>query len=361
MIVQVGPYPEPIGGVSIYIKRMKLYMDSLDHANEVWDLSKIRKDIKGVTNVRLRYIPFKYLFRKDINVIHYNIPNISYKIYIGFFNSLFFKKRKKIVTIHGESKDLFAHKFLLGHKWILINKYSLMAKSLNSFDVIICVKIGDKEYLKAKGITKPIYEVPAFIFPFDDGLTTIPQYILEFINSKKFVISANASIIQFYDNEDLYGIDMCINLIEKLNTNRKDVGMVFCVPSINNTMYFNKLQNLITDKKIKHNFLFVNEKIELYPIIKKSQLFLRPTNTDGDALSIREALLYKIPTIASDVCVRPEGTVLFKTRDINDLYNKTVDVMDNYEKAKEGLKNIKSFDNALKLLKIYEECLENND
>lgn len=352
MIVQVGPYPEPIGGVSIYIKRMKQYLDSLNIANEVWDLSNINKDIKGVTNIRFRYVPFKYLFRKDIKLIHYNIPNISYKIYIGFFNRLLFRRRKKVLTIHGESKDLFTHKSLP------LNNDFMMAKSLNSFDRIICVKSGDKEYLRTKGISKPIYELPAFILPFDDEKTSIPQYILDFINSKKFIISANASLIQFYNNQDLYGIDMCIELIEKLNASRENVGLVFCIPNINNNKYFNKLKNIIKDKKIQKNFLFVNEKMELYPIIKKSHLFLRPTNTDGDAVSIREVLFYKIPTIASDVCVRPKGTILFKSRDIYDLYNKTVDVIENYEKSKEKLVNIKFGDNSLKLLKIYEECIK---
>jgi glycosyltransferase involved in cell wall biosynthesis len=342
MIVQVGPYPEPMGGVSIYIKRMKQYLDLKGLANEVWDLSNINKDIYGVTNIRFRYIPFKYLFRKDIKLIHYNICGINYKIYIGFFNKLFFKRRKKILTIHGESKDLF------------IKNNTIIVKSLNSFDAIICVKSGDKEYLCKKDINKPIYEIPAFIFPTENEENTkIPQYILDFIKSKNFVISANASFIQFYDNQDLYGIDMCIDLIEKLNKSRENVGLVFCIPDVNNTQYFNKLKNIIKSKKIESNFLFVNEKMELYPIIKRSHLFLRPTNNDGYGVSIAEAIYYNVPAIASDVCVRPEGTILFKSRDIEDLYNKTVDVIENYEQYKEKLKNIKFEDNAGKLLEIY--------
>jgi glycosyltransferase involved in cell wall biosynthesis len=346
MIVQVGPYPEPIGGISIYIKRMKKYMDTKGQANEVWDLSKINKKIQGVTNIRFRYVPFKYLFRKDVKLIHYNICGINYKNYIGIFNKLLFKRRKKILTIHGESKDLF------------INSNTIIVKSLNSFDAIICVKSGDSEYLYKKGINKPIYEIPAFIFPTEEAeYTTIPLYILNFIKSKNFIISANASLIQFYDNQDLYGIDMCIDLIEKLNENRKDVGLIFCIPNINNNEYFNKLKSMIKNKKIESNFLFVTEKMELCPIIKKSQLFLRPTNYDGYGVSIAEAMYYNIPAIASDVCPRPEGAILFKSRNTNDLYNKTVDVIENYEAFKHKLRNIEFQDNASRLLQIYEECL----
>lgn len=342
MIVQVGTYPEPIGGISIYIKRMKEYLDLNGALNEVWDLSNISKDIQGVTNIRFRYVPFKYLFRKDIKLIHYNICGINQKLYIGFFNNLFFKRRKKILTIHGDSKDL-------------VNNYkTLLIKALNTFDAIICVKSGDKEYLRKKGINKPIYEVPAFIFPTqEDKDEKIPPYILDFIRSKNFIISANASSIQFYENQDLYGIDMCIDLIEKLNRSRKDIGMVFCIPQINDTQYFNTLNKKIKDKKIESNFLFVIEKMELFPIIKRSHLFLRPTNNDGYGVSIAEAIYYNVPAIVSDVCARPEGSILFKSRDIDDLYSKAMDVIGNYNQFKEKLKNIEFEDNAKRLLEIY--------
>ena len=94
MIVQVGPYPEPIGGISIYIKRTKEYMDLLGVSNEVWDLTGVKKKVMGVTKTRLKYVPFKLIFRKDVKLIHYNIPGINHKLYIGFFNTLLFKRRK---------------------------------------------------------------------------------------------------------------------------------------------------------------------------------------------------------------------------------------------------------------------------
>lgn len=340
MIVQVGPYPDPKGGVSLYIKRMKEYLDEKEIENQVWDISNIKKNVKEVINIRFRYIPFLILMRGNIDIIHYNICGIKYKIYIGIFNKLFFKKIKKILTIHGGSKDLFD------------KNLNIMVRALNSFDTIICVKSGDREYLIKKGIKRPIYEIPAFIFPKEDK-KLISQYILDFINSNKFIISANASYIEFYNNQDLYGIDMCIDLIERLNKNEEKVGLIFSLPNINNIKYFNKLINKIVDKKIESRFLFITESRELFPIIKRSNLFIRPTNTDGDAVSIREAQYAKVPTLASDVVKRPQGTILFKTRDIEDLYIKTKEVICNYTYYKEKIKNILFEDNGKKILEIY--------
>lgn len=343
MIVQVGPYPTPRGGISIYIERMKHYMDHRGIASEVWDLTNVNKNIQGVTNIRFRYIPFKYMIRKDINLIHYNICGVNQKLYIGAFNRMCFRNRKKILTIHGESKDLFV-------------KGNMVVNSLNSFDAIICVKSGDKEYLHKKGVNRPVYEIPAFIFP-EESCENIklPGYITDFIGSKDFIISANASSIQFYNKEDLYGIDMCIDLMERLKI--KNPGMIFCLADINNAEYFNKLKKIIRDKKIENKFLLLNEKMELCPLLKSSNLFIRPTNNDGYGVSIAEALYFNTPAIASDVCRRPEGTILFKSRNIADLYEKTIDVIENYTEYKEKLKNIKFQNNAESILEIYEECL----
>lgn len=66
-----------------------------------------------------------------------------------------------------------------------------------------------------------------------------------------------------------------------------------------------------------------------------------------------EALYYKVPSIASNLPNRPEGTIIFKSRDMQDLYIKTVDLIENYDVYKEKIKNIKMPNNDEKLLDIY--------
>lgn len=345
MIVQVGVYPKPIGGISVYIKRMKEYMDLLNIPNEVWDISGTKKSEINVVNIKLKYVPIKFLFQKNIDLIHYNICGVKAKNYIGLFNRLFFKNRKKILTIHGECKELFQKN----------NKR--LVNSLNSFNAIICVKSGDKDYLIKKGITCKVYEIPAFIKPIEkEENIQIPKYITDFIKKENFIITANASSLSFCNNEDLYGVDMCVELLNKLKNKYKNIkiGFVFCLSDIGNYKYFKKIKEDLKKLNLEKDFLFVKDNIELYPIMKMSDLFIRPTNTDGDAVSVREALFYKIPVITSDVVKRPEGTILFKTRDFEDLYNKTLQVIENYQSHKSSIENIIVEDNAKKLMDIYE-------
>jgi glycosyltransferase involved in cell wall biosynthesis len=50
-------------------------------------------------------------------------------------------------------------------------------------------------------------------------------------------------------------------------------------------------------------------------LIARSDLFVRPARTDGDASSVREALQLGVPVVASDAAARPSGAVLFPSGD----------------------------------------------
>ena len=86
----------------------------------------------------------------------------------------------------------------------------------------------------------------------------------------------------------------------------------------------------------------------------KSDVFVRPTNTDGYGVSIAEAIHFKIPAVASDVCQRPEGTILIRSRDIDDFTSKIKNVLDNYEVHKRRVAKVILEDNVEKILELYE-------
>ena len=50
---------------------------------------------------------------------------------------------------------------------------------------------------------------------------------------------ANAFRISFYDNEDLYGIHLSIELMKRLVENGyKDIGFIYVIPDIRDYAYF---------------------------------------------------------------------------------------------------------------------------
>jgi glycosyltransferase involved in cell wall biosynthesis len=99
--------------------------------------------------------------------------------------------------------------------------------------------------------------------------------------------------------------------------------------------------------------LFVTEPYPFYPLLLKSSVFIRPTNTDGDAISLREALYFGVPSVASDVVTRPEGTILFKNRNIDDLTVKVRDLLDNYPYYKQRMNALPPGDYSDRIVQVY--------
>jgi glycosyltransferase involved in cell wall biosynthesis len=137
----------------------------------------------------------------------------------------------------------------------------------------------------------------------------------------------------------------------------KNIGFIYIIPEIGDYDYFEKMQNLVKKYNLEDNFHFYTKPVAYPAVINMCDLFIRPTNTDGDALSIIEALTLQKPTIASDVCRRPEGTILFKNRNVNDLYNKVIYIIEYYIECKKQIESIEFEDNAEKILEVYKKVL----
>ena len=348
MIAQVGPYPPPLGGIAMYIKRIKHALDSLGVKNTVLDTSKTEKHSSDIIRTKFRFlsVPFYCLFNSNYKLIHYNIPGVFAKYYFALFNLGPLKDRKSVLTLHGDPKSLFRR------------NRRLMTFALNSFNSIICVKQSDKQYLKSCGVLSEIHAISPFIPPslnsFDNK---IPDLISAFISKHKPIVVANASKIVIRQGIDLYGIDMCIDLCSKLKNDFPDIGFIFCLPQISDNNYFDFLRGQIQKYNISDNFLFSLKPVQLHPIIKKCHIFVRPTSTDGDSISIREALHLMIPSIASDAVQRPIGTILFRNRDINDFYSTTKNVLRNFESHKAKLTILDKEDNFNKLFHLYRQLI----
>lgn len=139
---------------------------------------------------------------------------------------------------------------------------------------------------------------------------------------------ANAARVYILNNIDGYGIDMCVELTNLLKKDFPNIGFLFALSTTKmEKVYFLKMKKEIKDLDIEQNFYFMTRNKELWPIFKNADLMIRPTISDGDAISIREALYFNCPVIASNVTTRPKGTILFKNRDLNDLYDKCVTLL----------------------------------
>ena len=351
-VTLIGDYPPPYGGVSVHIQRLQDFLLNNGCQCTVIDFSSSLKNTKNVINVR-KIKNLRYIQNAGGGIIHVHSSGINLRKIMAFFLLSVFctiRRNKLIITFHSlrDNAKLF--------DWLI----KIVLKAFFRFILhYIAVSPLIKNKLSSLNVDpNRISVITAFLPPATKqrDIDEIPQEIWNFINNHRPVISANASRISFYNNQDRYGIDLCIDLCNKLQDTYAQIGFIFCLSDIGDHNYFNKIRQTIAERGIADNFLFVTRSCQFYPILMKSDVFVRPTNTDGDAVSVREALYFKIPTVASDVVPRPEGVILFKNRDINDFTLKVEEVLEDYTWHKKRLEAVKvEEDNFQEIIGLYEQ------
>ncbi|MFX1500546.1 MAG: glycosyltransferase [Promethearchaeota archaeon] len=309
--VHIGNVPPPFGGgISVYLYR----------------LSKINSKAEFIHYNKINNFWFiKQLFCKTRkNFISHN-SNLKFKIKL-YFLSLISHHRYSCV-IHGR---ILIEKYYNGNH---LTRFLIKQLFKRSYFIQVVNKkyeILFKHILNLKNVN--IFVKNAFLPPPTNEekliIKTYSQKVKDFLYKKSPVLVGNASSLSFYKGDDLYGLDLLIKLIKLLKKNYPNIGLVFGISSLSvNKHYFNKIKGLIKELNIKDNIIFITGNKRIWPIFKRADLMIRPTNYDGDSVSIREALFFNIPVIASDVIKRPEKCFLFKNRDIKDLYNKTLKIL----------------------------------
>jgi glycosyltransferase involved in cell wall biosynthesis len=345
-VALVGIYPPPYGGVSIHIQRLHdLCLDNGIRCT-VFDVSRQVKKAPDVVNISRPWRwPNVLISRQD--VIHVHTTGQHWVIPSLFFFLAGIKGARYVLTYHSlryEPADFG----WLGRR--------VLKAVLSSASRCIAANAEIREKLVAfvSGLEK-VSVIPAFLPPAEKEpeIAAIPREVWDFMDRHKPVISASAFRPVVHEGIDRYGIDMCLELCASLKDVYPEVGFVFCLPDIGDGWYFRELQRRIAEKGIVDNFLFHTRPGQFYPILMKSDIFVRPTNTDGDAVSLREALYLKIPSVASDAVPRPAGTVLFKNRDVGDFIDRVKIVWENYGDYKAELKSLEVPGAMTEMLEIY--------
>jgi len=308
-----GPLPPPAGGISIHIKRLA---DILEEKYKITFIDESASHKSKLFNIRsfnaLQY--WKMITAADLVFVHSG--NRLFKT-IHILHAKLFRK-KLIITLHGYGKErkktikrLDSWLYNLSDKIILVNEH-----------------ISQKLYLnREKTIVKH-----AFIPPLLNLEPPLPQkLVIQIENDRKAgkcILCGNASRLDRFQGNDLYGLDMILELMKHLTTNQIPAVFYFNVSTLESgKVYFEDALAWIIKNNLQEAIKLTNEPISFVKLIEQSDIMIRPTITDGDSLSIREALVLNKPVITSDVVDRPTGCNLFQNRNqqnLNDLTTNTI-------------------------------------
>ena len=323
-LIILGALPPPRGGVTTHIERLIPYLKEAGIKFVIWDHSKIRKKKEYV--ISLRWEPVKVLFslmQPGVKVLHCPLSNITVSKLMFLFIMKLFGIRLTITlvaspehTIGNNSLDFF---FVL---------------ALARFSSHIVAVNGDfQRLLVDNGIPEnKLSTIPAFIPANELTLKeeSLHPDVVDFYIKRKPLIITYAHGPDLHKGDDLYGLDIIVQLAQELRADFPQTGFLLVIPEITNRNYLRNLRVNIRASGLDSFFCFaIGNQFSFVHLLQYVDLFIRATKTDGDALTLREALYYGIPSVASDVCYRPEGTILFRSRDISDLCRAVREVLNN--------------------------------
>ena len=261
-------------------------------------------------------------------------------------------KKKLVVTVHNS----------------MIAEFYKKSDSINKFFLKLVAKNKNVEWIAVSEQTKnEMLKLPLI---FSNTINVIPAYIpitkpdTSFLSDNlQLYIKRNKKIITFYghsfmthENHDIYGFAEGIKLYSKIIKLKPNaIGYVLCLAETNDKKKIDYLHSLAkslgVDDKIYWQIGAISNMQSLW---NYTDVYIRPTYTDGDSVAVREVLDLGSQVVASDVCKRPKGTIYYSYGNMDDFVNKVT-----YALNKTRSEFAPDFSNYQKIKDIYLRLLNN--
>lgn len=322
-IMILGPLPPPLGGVSVHVQRVIAKLK--EQHNDVMH-------IETCVEYRYRFL-IMYIIRLLLLLLYHRPDQVHlHTLYLS--NGL--RELQWIVRL---KKFLHYDVLLIEHDCRYMYKRSIAWKSaLNLLlpQVKKQIFIGDitaKSYVDNGMLAAQCNTIESAFLPPDQTqeqavLRSYPQELFQFIEKHKPLVLANAFQLSLLEDKDLYGFDSCIELIRKLKPVHNDVGFIFVLGSVGNELYYQQLLVSIAEYDLIDNCYFLIGQRQLWPLLKKIDLFVRSTLSDGASVSIEEALWAGKSVVATNVCLRPEQVAIYDVDDSERFYELVIGALE---------------------------------
>jgi glycosyltransferase involved in cell wall biosynthesis len=313
-VLLIGPYPPPLGGISAHVARLAAILVARGLRVGVLNHFGGRGAYPVVEALHRNPILYTLALRSRVaSVVHYHHSSIA-----GFFAVALTPRRRGtayLATIHGH--DL---------KPYLESRITAMARAtrwaLRRFDHVVAVSPEVEDTLCRHLDAARVTVAPAYLPVEEEGPQPgVPAEVRSLVagSSKTLVVSAYRITMQGR-HEDVYGLDVAVETFARLAHRHSDLRLgIFLAhpPRRRKAKRFlgEMLERTRREGLEDRTAVIVGE--SLAPVFAHDVIYLRPSRTDGDAVSIREALDAGVRVLASDAILRPSGTQVLPTGDVD--------------------------------------------
>lgn len=305
-VLQLGPYPPPHGGIQSNLVAIRSFLLKRNIPCSVINITRHRKPEEDeVFYPKDSFALLRLLFQLEYDIIHLHLGgNLTNRLLALSLICCLIPGTKSVLTFHSGGYPSSPR----GQK---ARPRSLMGFVMRRFDMLIGVNPALVDFFHKLGVpparTRLIYP-HSFSAEIADSL---PENLTAFFNCHSPVLISVGLLEKEYD------LPLQIQVLGKIREKYPQAGLLM----IGSGSQEAELRGLIAAQAYADALLLpgdVPHRATLRAIVQ-SDLMLRTTLYDGDAVSVREALYLGVPVIASDNGMRPQGVHLIPCQNLNAL------------------------------------------
>ena len=306
-VLLVGDYPPPHGGVAVHVQQLHGFLRGRGVEVKVLDIGKggrLAPDVipaRGAAQFGLRLA--RYVATGWTVHVHTSGNNPKSWVLAGLVGGVPGPKSPRVITLHsGLLPDYLAASAA---------RRNFARLALSGYSRVVAVSAAVKDALVGCGVPSEKVEVlPAFC-----ASQVRPGPVPAAVETAR--TRRRTLLTMAHHPSPVYGRTLMFRALRELAQTWPDVGLALFGPGLDSDEFIREVREARVAGHLE--VLGELEHAAALGLIARSDAFVRPTTHDGDAISVREALTLGVPCVASDVCVRPEGTRVFSAGDAGDL------------------------------------------
>ncbi len=301
-VLLIGDFPPPQGGVAVHVKQLAEYLEQHGATVHVLDIGKGGHSLSFVTPARTPAALAREVrrFARDGYTIHLHTSGNNRKSWlVALAVAQLSGSAPRVLTVHSGLSASFLASGML-HR-------GLALAACVSYDRVVAVSEAVADALADASVPRDLMFVqPAFV-PSAVRVGKVPEGF-EAARARRAPLLAFA-----HHPSRTYGRDILFRAVRELSYRYPDVGVAVYGPGTHDEAFREDARAAGVAGLIE-NFGEL-EHGEALAIAQAADVFVRPTRADGDAVSVREALMLGTPCVASDASARPEGVKTFRSGD----------------------------------------------
>jgi glycosyltransferase involved in cell wall biosynthesis len=340
-ILQFGVFPPPEGGVQTNVKDIRDYLRANQIRNGVIHLSRHRRpDSDGVFYPKSPLAVMRIALGFPADIWHFHLGGNLNRSLLGLYAfGTSVPRRKTVLTFHSGGYPSSPE----GQRSQLLRDVLF-----RRFDRVVAVNPEMVEMFVRLGVQRDhIRLILPYALPSQPPPAEIPRAIAEFMDRHSPLLVAVCGL------EPEYDIALQIDAMEGILHRLPSAGLVV----LGGGSLEAQLRAYLASKPYSEAILLCGDvpRAATLNIVVRSNVFLRTTWYDGDAISVREALQFDVPVIASDNGMRPAGVNLIPPRDPVALVQKATALLTAPKPPR--LVKPANFENLDRLLELYRELV----